>query len=104
MQNNIQPHVCDKEDKIRKLEVDLAVAQSDIKNVKDDIKDVKQDMKETRAIVKDIDRKIEKNNEKIDIKFANIDRKFDKQLWWMIGLLVTMVGGMAAIIYQNLAG
>lgn len=34
-------HKCNQEDNIRRLEIDLAVAKSDIQNVKGDITDIK---------------------------------------------------------------
>lgn len=59
-------HKCINTEVIRKLEVDLAVAQSDIKGVKDDIKDVKSDVKDIKADI-------------------------SKQRWWLMGIMATLL-------------
>ena len=59
-------HKCINIEIIRKLEVDLAVAQSDIKGVKDDIKDVKDDVKEIKADI-------------------------SQQKWWLMGIMAAVI-------------
>jgi hypothetical protein len=62
------PHECKQEDKIRKLEIDLAVAKSDIATVKSEI--------------------------------SGINTKLNQFVWWFICMLVTTIGGMAAILLK----
>lgn len=59
-------HECVNSEIIRRLEVDLAVAQSDIKGVKDDIKDVKDDVKA-------------------------IKNEISQQKKWLIGIMATVL-------------
>lgn len=82
------PHECTQSDVIRRMELDIAVAKSDIQKVKDDIKDVKDDMKEIKT-----------SQEKISIK---LDKIFNQLTWWIIGLLVTITGTLAFLVYNNL--
>ena len=81
---------CKQENTIRQMELALAVAKSDIKNVKEDIKELKYDMKDIKMNVRSIKDKV--------------TTRFDHQTWWIIGVLVTMLGSMSYIIYSNLKG
>jgi hypothetical protein len=60
------PHECKQEAIIRKLEIELAVAQSDISSVKNDI--------------------------------SAIFKMLNKFTWWFIGIMVSLIGGMGAIL------
>ena len=60
------PHECINTEVIRKLEIDLAVAKSDISTVKGDI--------------------------------SAIFKMLNKFTWWFIGILVSLIGGMGAIL------
>ena len=59
-------HECAQAETIRKLEVDLAVAKSDIATVKGDITGIRESLKQFN--------------------------------WWFIGILVSIIGGMATIL------
>jgi hypothetical protein len=60
------PHECINTEIIRKLEVDLAVAQSDIKAVKDDIKNVKDDIRDVKQDI-------------------------SQQKWWLMGIMAAVI-------------
>ena len=62
------PHDCKYEEKIRVLEINLAVAQSDISTVKNNI--------------------------------TGIYSKLNQFNWWLIGILVSIIGGMTAILLK----
>ena len=62
---------CEQSDRIRNMEIDLAVAKSDINNVKNDINDIKSDIK-------------------------SIDGKFDKVFWFTLS---TGIGVIVQIIF-----
>ena len=61
-------HECSQAQTIRKLEIDLAVAKSDISSVKNDI--------------------------------TGIYAKLNQFTWWLIGILVSIIGGMTAILVK----
>ena len=81
------PHECDKEKVIRDMEIRLAVAESDVKNVKDDIKQVKSDIKEVKGSVKETNKLI--------------TTKFDAQQKWLIGLLITIIGTLITFVVKG---
>ena len=83
-------HECKQEKRLRDMELDVAVAKSDIKNVKDDVRDIKNDTKEICQSQKTLAEKI--------------DRKFNHLTWQIIGLLVAICGTLVMIIYNNLIG
>jgi hypothetical protein len=63
---------CTQEGKIRKLEIEIAVAQRDISQFKTDIKDIKSDIK-------------------------SINSKFDKVFWFA---LVTVISVLGQIVFS----
>jgi len=97
--NHIHIHNCKKEDEIRELQIKIAVAESDVKNVKDDIKDVKDDVKETKNTLKNVESKMDENNKTVHEK---MDKGFNKILWWIISILFTVTSGMSLMIYNYL--
>ena len=68
MEVQSMPHECKQEEKIRKLEIELAVAQSDISTVKNNI--------------------------------TGIYSKLNQFTWWLIGILISIIGGMTAILLK----
>jgi hypothetical protein len=65
-------HICKQEDNIRKMEIDLAVAKSDIQNVKNEITDINENIK-------------------------TISCKFDRMFWF---ILATLAGTLGQIFYD----
>ena len=81
------PHFCLHEEKIRAMEIDLAVTKSDISNVKKEISDINCNIKS------------------IDVKFDNlnakIDEKFNRIFWFVIATLVSALGQLLFIILEK---
>jgi len=69
--------ICQNEQRLRTMEIELAVAKSDISKVKSDVSDIKEDTKEIKKSIKEANK--------------STNDKFIKIAWGVISVLVGII-------------